>query len=117
MPNWTKLDGLDLDNFIKKFAQVCQDLAILADEIDESSWAKNFFRPAYLTLSDDRLTAKQKLDTAIYQTRVFGGMGSWLDCPPHNAHLYQKDECYETLTRELFVLRQQAIELSGNIKS
>ena len=52
MLNWTNLNDLDLylDNFIKKFAQVCQDLAILADEIGESHWANRFFALLILRL-------------------------------------------------------------------
>ena len=96
-------------DFIAYFAQVCHDIAELADEIGEAGWASRFFRPAYMALSDDSLPATRRLEIAINKTHVFGGMGSWLDSPPFSAQLHGCCARYDELTEALWQCRQLAI--------
>lgn len=115
-PLLIKTDGQEqqintLDEFIHYFAQVCHEIAELADKIGEAGWASRFFRPAYMALSDDDLSTTRRLEIAIDKTHVFGGMGSWLDSPPFNAHRRGKNEAYDRLTDRLYCCRQHAIRL------
>jgi hypothetical protein len=115
-PLLIKTDGQEqqintLGEFIHYFAQVCHEIADLADEIGEAGWASRFFRPAYMVLSDDDLPTTRRLEIAIDKTHVFGGMGSWLDSPPFSAHYHGKNEAYDRLTDRLYCCRQHAIYL------
>lgn len=98
----------DLDGFITHFAQVCHDLADLANDIDASEWARGCFRPAYIALCDDSLDPKTRLQIAFDRTDVFRGMGSWDDNPPYRAYCYQKSADYQRLSDELCDCRSHA---------
>lgn len=112
MPNWTNPPNTDdLDEFVRQFAAVCLDVAVFAEEIGETFWAKRFFRPAYMALSDEHLSPKQRLTIAIDKTHVFGGMGSWLDSPPFSAADQQKTATFNALTDALYEYRTLAIKL------
>lgn len=97
--------------FIAYFAMICQKIAELADDIGETHWAKCFFRPAYLVLTDNALSIDEKLIKAIRYTQVFGGMGSWLDSPPFSAEIHQKTTEYDQLTDALYDCRKYALKL------
>ena len=112
MLNWTNPPPTDdLDEFVRQFAALCLDVAVFAEEIGETFWAKRFFRPAYVALSDEHLPPKQRLTIAIDKTRVFGGMGSWLDSPPFSAAEQQRTETFNALTDALYKYRTLAIKL------
>lgn len=97
-------------DFIAHFAQVCHDIAELADEIGETHWASNFFRQAYMALSNDSLPAARRLKIALNKTHVFGGMGSWNDSPPFSAQLHGRCARYDELTEALWQCRQMAMK-------
>lgn len=94
---------------LETFKTICSQLADLTIKIDEPNWGKSFFSPALAILQDENLSVDERLKKAYDRTGVFGGMGSWLDCPPYSAYRVGLTQQYDELTEELWECRMAVV--------
>lgn len=97
----------DKQALIDEFARCALALRDLADKLGYPNFAK-MMDNALSCLYDDGLDNGQKLLQAYECSRIFGGMGSWVDSPPFTAHELGLSDDYDKITDELWQIRQKA---------
>ncbi|WP_052714228.1 hypothetical protein [Paenibacillus dauci] len=118
---------LPLDEVRIQFRSALEQIARLAEEIEQSFWKKNFFDPAIAILDGTadmpRLVFKLpdvyseeavRLLNAVYKTWVFGAMGSWNDDPPASAHAHGRYEEYNQYSARLYAALVQTAQAAVN---
>ncbi|MDO4896538.1 MAG: hypothetical protein Q3971_04160 [Moraxella sp.] len=97
----------DKQSLIDEFARCALALRELADKLGHANFAK-MMNDTLSCLCDDGLDDKQKLLQAYERSRVFGGMGSWVDSPFCTAHELGLSDEYDKITDEFWQIRQKA---------
>ncbi|ANF97887.1 hypothetical protein [Paenibacillus bovis] len=117
---------LPLSEVGKQFRQSLEQIAALAEDIEQSFWKQNFFDPGIAILDgasapklafdlpDVYSDEARRLLNAVYKTWVFGAMGSWNDEPPYSAHLHDKSEEYERISAQLYAALLQTAQAAVN---
>lgn len=97
----------DKQSLIDEFARCALALRGLADKLDCPNFAK-MMDDTLSCLCDDGLNDRQKLLRAYECSRIFGGMGSWVDNPPFLACELGLSDEYDKITDEFWKIRQKA---------
>ncbi|WP_052723639.1 hypothetical protein [Paenibacillus wulumuqiensis] len=117
---------LPLSEVEMQFREVLQQIAALAEAIQQSFWKQNFFDPGIAILdgaSAPRLAFElpdvysdeaRRLLNAVYKTWVFGAMGSWNDEPPYSAYEHGKSEEYEQISARLYAALLRTAQAAVN---
>lgn len=98
----------DTQILISEFKRLALALKTMAEVLDYGNFAK-MMENTVGALDDERLDDKQKLLKAYDCSRIFGGMGSWLDCPPFTAEHAQLSQDYDKITGAFYDIRKKAL--------